>query len=185
MLQKYRIEKLPARRRRRPPGRTDHRQGHPEAARIPERVARHAGPVALRGRRRRRRRRRGTGRGARRDGCRRRHDRHRPRPLGRGHQDDRADQGFVARPRGDRRQRRDRGWRRGARRRRSRRHQGRGRRRVDLHHPHRQRRGHAAAVGDLVHHPARPPARHPGHRRRRHHLLRRHRQGDRRRAPTR
>ena len=81
-------------------------------------------------------------------------DRHRPRPLGRRGQGDRADQGELARPAGRGRQRRHRGGRRGARRRRRRRGQGRRRRRLDLHDPGRLRRRHAAAVGHLVHRPA-------------------------------
>ncbi len=64
---------------------------------------------------------------------------------------------------------------------RCRRGQGRRRRRLDLHDSRDQRCRHAAAVGDLAHDAAGPPARSAGHRRRRHHVLRRHRQGDRRR----
>ena len=130
-----------------------------------------ARPAALRRGGRRRRRSRGASRGTGRPGGRCRRDRHRPRPLGRRDQGDRADQGVVAVAAGRRRQRRHRGGRRRAGRRRCRRGQGRRRRRFDLHHARRQRRRHAAAVGDLLHVPAGPRARRADHRRRRHHVL--------------
>ena len=145
----------PARRLRRPSRRPDHGQGHPEAPRLPERLARRSGPPAVRRRDRRRRRHRGSCRGAGGDGCRRRVDRHRPRPLRQRRQGDRADQGVVARPGGHRRQRRHRGRRRDARAGRRRRDQGRCGSRIDLHHPRRVRRRHAAALGGVVRRPAR------------------------------
>ena len=100
------------------------------------------------------RRRRAAGGGAGRDGCRRARDRHRPRPLRRRDQGDPAPEVRLAAGPRRRRQRRDRGGRRGPRAGRGGRGEGRRRRRLDLHHPRRQRGRHAAAVGGLFRRPA-------------------------------
>ena len=168
-------------RRQRSSRRFDHREGHPEAARLPERLTRRARAAAVRRGCRRRRRSGGACRSARRDGCRCSVDRHRSRPFGQCRQGDPTHQGIVARSAGHGRQRGDRRRRRDPRRGRRRRRQGRRRGRFDLHHPRGVRGRNAAVVGDLVHGPASSSARHTGDRRRWHHLLRRHRQGDRRR----
>ena len=84
----------------------DHRQGHPEADQVPERLQGLAGPAARRRRRGRRgrharaRRRAGRGQGGRRGG------RHRARPQQGRARDRREGQGRAPRPRADRRQRR-------------------------------------------------------------------------------
>jgi IMP dehydrogenase len=62
------------------------------------------------------------------------------------------------------------------------RHQGRGRARLDLHHPGGRGCRGAAGHRDLRGGPRRPPGGDPGHRRRRPAVLGRHRQGDRRRS---
>ena len=180
ILQQHRIEKLPlvdADGRLAGP---DHGQGHPEAARLPERLARLAGSAAVRGRDRRRRRHRGAGRSTGRDGGRRRR---------------RSTPPTATRPTWSRRSSGSRARGRACRsppatsspRRASRRSLEPGADAVKVGVGAGSicttrvvsGRGHAAAVGGLVRLADGPEARHPDHRRRRHHVLRRHRQGDR------
>ena len=82
ILHRHKIEKLPGRRRGRPAQGPDHRQGHPEADRVPARDEGRAGPAARRRRGRRRPGRVRARRRAGRRGGRRARRRHGARPLG-------------------------------------------------------------------------------------------------------
>ncbi len=159
----------------------DHRQGHPEADQVPERLQGLPGPAAGGGRRRRhpgrarprRRPRRGQGgRGGR---------GHRPRPHHGRARHGRGAQEALPGPRGHRGQRGDPRRRRRPRRGGRDRGQGGHGSGLDLHHPGGLGRGHAPDHGHRRGGPRRRRSRRPHHRRRRHQVLGRHGEGHRRR----